>query len=494
MNILLIYPKYPDTFWSFKHALKFVAKKAANPPLGLITIASMLPVNWEKKLVDLNIESLKDRDIHWADYVFISAMNIQQRSVSEVVDRCNKYKTKVVAGGPLFTAEYQKFPNIDYFILNEAEITLPEFLNDLDNNELQKVYQTENYANLNETPLPDYSLIKSSKYNSLSIQFTRGCPFNCEFCDITALLGHKVRIKTSSQIIKELNNIYDSGWRKSIFFVDDNFIGNKRILKNDLLPKIIDWMYERNFPFYFTTEVSIDLADDEELMKLLVQAGFENVFVGIETPNEESLSECNKVQNKNRSLVQSVHKIQEYGIEVSGGFIVGFDSDQASVFQNQIDFIKNSGIITAMVGLLNAPKKTQLYKRLKKENRIVKDTSGNNTDFTLNFKPKMNENQLINGYKKIIRSIYSGESFYKRVTIFLKRFTPSTISKKKISIRLIFAFLKSIVILGVFDKFRKFYWELIFWSLLNRPQTLTKAVTYSIYGYHFRKIFRDHLN
>jgi radical SAM superfamily enzyme YgiQ (UPF0313 family) len=491
MKILLVYPKYPDTFWSFKHALKFVSKKAANPPLGLITIASILPVIWEKKLIDLNVELLKDQDILWADFVFISAMNIQQKSVHEIVDKCNNYETKVVAGGPLFTGEYQNFPQIDHFVLNEAEITLPNFLNDLENNELQRVYQTGEYANLKETPLPDYSLIKLSKYNSLSIQFTRGCPFNCEFCDITALLGHKVRIKTSNQIIGELNNIYDSGWRKSVFFVDDNFIGNKKFLKTDLLPKMIEWMMEKNYPFRYTTEASIDLADDVELMKLLVEAGFENVFVGIETTDEESLSECNKVQNKNRSLVESVHRIQEQGIEVSGGFIVGFDSDQASVFQNQIDFIRSSGIITAMVGLLNAPKKTQLYKRLTKENRIVKDTSGNNTDFTLNFKPKMDENQLIKGYKNIIRGIYSGESFYKRVSLFLKRFNPSETSKRKISPRLIIAFLKSIVVLGVVDKFRKFYWELIFWSLFNRPQVLTKAVTYSIYGYHFRKIFKE---
>jgi radical SAM superfamily enzyme YgiQ (UPF0313 family) len=491
MKILLVYPQYPDTFWSFKHALKFISKKAANPPLGLITVASILPENWEKKLIDLNVESLKSKDIIWADFVFISAMNVQLKSVFEIIWKCRSQKTKIVAGGPFFTAEYLRFSKIDHFILNEAEITLPKFLNDFNKGQLKRIYQTTEYAELRDSPLPDYSLIKQSKYSSLSIQYTRGCPYNCEFCDITALLGHRVRTKLPNQIINELNNIYDAGWRKSVFFVDDNFIGNKKILKDELLPLIIEWMKSKNYPFSFTTEASIDLADDNELMSLMIKAGFESVFIGIETTEEKSLTECSKIQNKNRSLVDSVRRIQDHGIEVSGGFIVGFDNDSKQVFQNQIDFIEKSGIITAMVGLLNAPRKTRLYKRLKNEGRIIQETSGNNTDYSLNFIPKMNTDELIKGYKKVLNKIYSGELYYKRVLEFLRRFYPTERVKKKISLSVIVAFVKSVIILGIVDKFRSSYWKLVFWSLFNRPQLLTKAITYSVYGYHFRKVFKE---
>ena len=273
--------------------------------------------------------------------------------------------------------------------------------------------------------MPDYSLVDISKYNTLNLQYTRGCPFNCEFCDITALLGHKVRTKSTAQVLLELDNIYLTGWRKNVFFVDDNFIGNARILKTDLLPALINWMNLHNYPFAFTTEASINLADDEELMEMMSEAGFSNVFIGIETTEEASLSECGKVQNKNRSLVDSVHKIQDHGFEVSGGFIVGFDNDSKSVFQNQIEFIKATGIVSAMVGLLNAPKRTRLYKRLKKEGRIVGESNGNNTDINLNFIPRMESNELLKGYRKVINGIYSGEAYYKRALLFIKRFEPN---------------------------------------------------------------------
>ncbi|NOY50284.1 MAG: B12-binding domain-containing radical SAM protein [Chlorobi bacterium] len=371
MNILLVYPQYPDTFWSFKHALKFVSKKAVNPPLGLITVASLLPKYWQKKLIDLNIESLKTKDILWADYVFISAMNVQSKSVIEIIDKCNSLNKKIVAGGPLFTENPDTFPKVDHFVLNEAEITLPEFLDDLINRKPKRVYQSEKFADLRTSPLPDYSLVKISKYNTLNLQYTRGCPFNCEFCDITALLGHKVRAKSTGQIINELDAIYKTGWQKNIFFVDDNFIGDKKVLKNELLPAIIEWMESRNHPFTFSTEASINLSDDDELMDLMTKAGFSTVFIGIETTEEASLSECGKSQNKNRNLVQSVLNIQKKGLEVLGGFILGFDNDSPSIFQKQIDFIQETGIISAMVGLLNAPKKTMLYKRLKDEGRII---------------------------------------------------------------------------------------------------------------------------
>ncbi len=491
MNILLVYPQYPDTFWSFKHALKFISKKAVNPPLGLITVSSMLPEGWHKKLIDLNIESLNNKDILWADYVFISAMNVQSKSAIEIINTCNSLNKKIVAGGPLFTEDPDNFPKVDHFVLNEAEITLPEFLYDLMCGVPKRMYHSKQFANLKETPLPDYSLVKTSKYSTLNIQYTRGCPFNCEFCDITALFGHKVRAKSTNQIINELENIYQTGWRKDIFFVDDNFIGNKKVLKNDLLPAMIKWMESRNYPFLFSTEASINLSDDEELMDLMTRAGFSDVFIGIETTEEASLYECGKTQNINRNLVHSVRKIQKQGLGVSAGFILGFDNDSPSVFQKQIDFIQETGIISAMVGLLNAPKKTRLYKRLKDEGRITNEISGNNTDFSLNFIPKMNKKTLIDGYKKVINGIYEGKEYYQRVLGFVKRFTPNERHKDKISLKLVIAFIRSIFKLGLFDKYRGQYWKLFFWTLFNRPKLMSLAITYTVYGYHFRKVFKE---
>lgn len=493
MNILLVYPKYPDSFWSFKHALKFVSKKAMNPPLGLITVASLLPGEWQKKLIDINVSKLRTKHILWADYVFISAISTQLKSANEIIKRCRQLNRKIVAGGPLFTEDPENFPNVDHLVLNEAEITLPQLVNDLKNGTGRKLYQSLGFPEITKSPLPDYSLLNTSKYVTLSIQYTRGCPFDCEFCDITALFGHKVRAKSTKQVLSELENIYNIGFRGNLFFVDDNFIGNKKILKTDLLPAMIDWMRKKNHPFIFITEASINLADDDKLMELMTQAGFSNVFVGIETPVKASLVECNKTQNKNRDLIQSVRKIQAAGIEVTAGFIVGFDSDPPSVFQKQIDFIQKSGIITAMVGLLNAPKKTRLYRRLKNEGRIISEWTGSNTDFTFNFIPKMNKKELINGYQKIIKGIYSCEPFHKRVLHFLKHYEPKVKNKTKVSFTEFMALLKSIVILGIFDNNRKYYWNIFFWSLFNRPKLFPLAIRYSIYGYHFRKVFKSGL-
>ena len=487
MKILLLYPKNPDTFWSFKHALKFISKKAVHPPLGLLTVAAMLPKKWNKKVIDMNVQKLKDEDIEWADYVFIGAMEVQKESVKKVLERCKAHSVKIVAGGPLFTASHEDFKDIDYFVLNEAEITLPIFLKDLKDNWAKHIYSTKEFPDIEKTPVPLFELINMKKYVSMNIQYSRGCPFDCEFCDITALFGRKVRTKTKYQISVELENLYNLGWRGNIFFVDDNFIGNKHKLKEEILPAIIYWMERRKYPFVFSTEASINLSDDEELMQMMVNAGFNSVFVGIETPNEDSLAECNKYHNKNRNLVNCVKKIQSFGMEVTGGFIVGFDNDPPSIFQRQIEFIQKSGIVTAMVGLLNAPKDTRLYHRLKKEKRLLKNTSGNNTDFSLNFTPKMDYTKLIEGYKKIIKGIYSVKPYYERVNKFLKECKPS--QKLRFHSSYPGAFFKSIWFLGIKDKGRIYYWKLFFWSLFRHPRLFPLAITFAIYGYHFRTIF-----
>jgi radical SAM superfamily enzyme YgiQ (UPF0313 family) len=301
-----------------------------------------------------------------------------------------------------------------------------------------------------------------------------------------------VRTKTTDQIILELDNLLKTGWRGNVFFVDDNFIGKKSVLKKDLLPSIIKWMQKNKYPFSYTTEASIDLSDDDELMHLMVEAGFTTTFIGIETPEEACLTECNKKQNINRDLVHSVKKIQSTGLEVSAGFIVGFDNDSPSVFQRQIDFIQSSGIITAMVGLLNAPKKTKLYQRLSKENRILHEWSGDNTDYSLNFIPAMNKHDLLKGYRKIISGIYSSKAYYSRVISFLKEYKPGAMGKTKVTFSRLMAFFKSIFIIGIFNKSRRYYWYLFFWSLFNRPKLFPLAITYSIYGYHYRKVFGEY--
>jgi radical SAM superfamily enzyme YgiQ (UPF0313 family) len=493
LKILMVYPHYPDTFWSFKHALKFIHKKAAFPPLGILTVAAMLPVEWEKKLVDINVNSLTDKDILWADYVFISAMAIQRESATEVIQRVKKLGVKIVAGGPLFTTEPDQFQEVDHLVLNEAEITLPIFLSDLASGKPQHMYRSDDHPTITRTPIPLWSLIKMKNYVSMNLQYSRGCPFNCEFCDITFLDGRIPRTKDQEQVVAEMEAIYQRGWRGSVFIVDDNFIGNKNKLKAETLPAIIAWQQKRKYPFTLFTEASINLVDDEELMQLMTKASFTRVFIGIETPNEASLNECSKNQNTSRDLVAAVKNIHNHGLEVMAGFIVGFDSDPASIFKTQINFIQKSGIVTAMVGLLNAPKGTRLYQRLKKENRLLKeDFTGDNMDSSLNFRPKMNRESLLSGYKHVLNTIYAPKQYYARIKTLLVEYKPkakSGLSQIRFNWKGQFAgFLNSIWFLGIVDKGRRYYWRLFASTLVKRPRSFPMFVTLAVYGYHFRKV------
>ena len=492
MKILLVYPKYPDTFWSFKHALKFTPCKALNTPLGLLTIAAMLPDEWEKRAVDMNTNRLTDKDIEWADYVFISAMIAQQKSAREVIGRCQRLGRKTVGGGPLFTTGYGTFDfsDVDYLVMNEAEITLPRFLADLENGCPQHLYQTDHRADITQTPIPDYSLIDLKKYASVTIQYSRGCPFDCEFCDIIILDGHKPRTKTRAQILAELDAVYNTGYRGNIFIVDDNFIGNRKKLKTEILPAMAAWQAQRKYPFTFLTEVSINLSDDDDLMRLMADVGFNTVFVGIETPNEESLAECNKFANKNRDLVSSVKRLQNYGFQVMGGFIVGFDSDPESIFKSQINFIQKSGIVTAMVGILMAPPETKLWHRLAKENRLLVGGTGDNTDGTTNMVPKMGFDILVEGYQHILHTIYSPKAYYDRIVTFLKEYRPSqrVSSRVKLEAYHLKALLKATFALGIKDPARWHYWRMISLSLRKYPRLIGLAVTLAIQGIHFRKV------
>ncbi|MBE0480529.1 MAG: B12-binding domain-containing radical SAM protein [Dehalococcoidia bacterium] len=493
MKILFVYPQYPDTFWSFRHALKFVSKKANFPPLGLLTVAAMLPAQWEKRLVDMNVSTLSAEDIKWADYVFIGAMAVQVNSTREIIARCKSLDARIVAGGPLFTTAHEEFDGVEHFVLDEAEITLPPFLADLAEGCPKQVYSSDQRPDITNTPVPLWSLLNMKHYSAMSIQYSRGCPFDCDFCDIVILNGRKPRTKAGQQVVEELDSLYRHGWRGSVFVVDDNFIGNKKELKDKVLPAIIEWSREKRYPFTFFTQASINLADDEQLMDLMTEAGFNRVFIGIETPNVDSLVECNKPQNMNRDLAASVKRIQNRGFEVQGGFVLGFDSDPVSIFASQIDFIQKTGVVTAMVSLLNAPRGTKLYQRLKRENRLLKDMSGDNTDFSINFIPHMPYETLINGYRHVLDTIYAPPNYCERVITFLKEYRPrKTTGVSRLRLSHLLSLAKALWFLGIMDKERRHFWRLLGLTLLKCPQRLPVSISLSVSGFHFRKVAEDY--
>ena len=491
MNVLMIYPEFPDTFWSFKHAMKFINKSASNPPLGLITVAALLPAKWNVKLVDLNLRQVRKNEWNWADMVFISAMAIQRSSVNNVITQCKARGKLIIAGGPLFTQEYESFSEIDHFVLNEAEMTLPEFLLDFSSSNLKRIYTSTKYPDIKTSPVPRFDLLQMNRYATMSIQYSRGCPYNCNFCNVTALFGHLPRVKTAEQIIRELNALYNAGWRSNVFFVDDNFIGNKRQIKTEILPALIEWRKEKT-GFLFITEASINLADDEELMNLLAEAGFTSVFIGIETPSVDGLIECHKTQNASRDMLDCVHRIQAHGIQVMAGFIIGFDSDKPTIFDEQYRFVQNSGIITAMVGLLQAPYGTKLFDQMQKEGRLLDGMNGDNVDGSTNIITKMDSVSLTKKYRILMRKLYSPGPFYARIDQFLKNFRPVT-RPVTIHFNEIAAFLKTIWYMGITGPDRWEYWRMIFNVLTRMPERFSIAIMLTVYGYHFRKVAELHL-
>ena len=487
MNILLIYPSYPATFWSFKYALSFINKKASFPPLGLMTIAAMMPKEWNKKLVDLNIKKLKKQDIEWADMVMISGMIVQKKSAQQVIAQVKALGKPVVAGGPLFTTGHQDFTDVDSFVLDEGEITFPLFLEDWKNGCVKPMYTSKERPDIRKTPVPDWSLIDLNQYSSVCVQFSRGCPFECEFCDIIIMNGRIPRTKTPAQMIAELDAVYESGWRGSVFIVDDNFIGNKRDVKQFLVV-LKEWQIRRKYPFSFITETSINLSEDIELMTMMRETNFKNVFVGLESPDPEGLKSCSKYQNVDKDLVESVKTIQRNGMGVWGGFIVGFDTDKPNIFEKMIEFIQKSGVVTAMVGLLMALPQTKLYNRLKEAGRLLFKSSGNNTDTSTNFRPNMNSDLLEKGYKQILKAIFSAKNYYNRIITFFKEYHPFKQIQYAKTKGKIGAFFKSVWRFGILDKGRMYFWKMIFWTLFHKPYLLVEAFTLSVFGYHFRKV------
>ena len=488
MKILLVYPEFPDTYWSFRHALKIEGKRAAFPPLGLLTVSSMLPENWERRLVDLNVETLWPDDIEWADIVMVSAMIVQNESLEKVVALCREMGKKVVVGGPYVSTSSERMPDADHIFIGEAETTLPEFINDLELGIARRIYEAEERPALTNTPVPDFSLIDMRHYSAMNVQYSRGCPFNCEFCDIIEIYGRVPRTKSNAQMLAELDALNATGWRGLVFIVDDNFIGNKKNVRL-FMPDLIEWSRANEYPFSFITEASVNLAEDDALLAQMEDAGFRRVFLGIETPVEESLKEAQKGQNTRRDLLESIHKIQSYGMEVMAGFIIGFDSDPEDIFDLQMKFIRESGIPLAMVGLLTALPDTQLWRRLQNERRLVDVSTGNNTDCTLNFVPRMDLDRLVEGYKRVVRNIYSPKEYYRRALDCLSRFHVNRIEPRKTSVlEDLRSFFSLIITLGVRDAARLDFWSYFYQLLRHHTHDVTHGLTLAAMGYHFRQV------
>src|SRR5882724_306609 len=487
MKVLLVNPQFPDTYWSFQHALPFEGKRCAFPPLGLLTVSALLPKTWEKRLVDLNVRSLKKSDIEWADMVFATAMLVQEDSLRSVVKRCKAAGKRVVIGGPYITTTIQELPEADHIFLGEAETTLPEFVKDLERGEPKRTYQAAERPPLAVTPIPDFHLADLKRYSAMSVQYSRGCPFNCEFCDIIEIYGRVPRTKSNHQMLAEMDALRDLGWRGTVFIVDDNFIGNKKNVRQ-LMPELAEWQERHGFPFSLLTEASVNLADDDDLLNVMQRAGFRRVFLGIETPVEESLKEAQKSQNRG-NLLDSVKKIQSYGMEVMGGFIVGFDNDPDDIFERQINFIRESAIPLAMVGLLTALPDTQLWRRLEKEGRLLGESTGNNTNCSLNFIPKMDAARLVAGYQSIMRTIYNPKEYYQRALDSLQRTSVPSWDPKELHVfRDVASFVRLTLRLGVLDRERKEFWRFFAAAIGKHRTQFADSMRLAAMGYHFRKL------
>ena len=486
MKILLIEPRTPETFWSLRHALRFVGRRAANPPLGLLTVAGMLPRAWECRLVDLNCSALDDADIRWADWVLVSGMEIHRRSVADIARRCHALDRKVIGGGPLFRSDPDLNPDVDHVVVGEAEEQVARLIEDLAAGRPAPLYETEGFPDLARTPIPRWDLLDLTRYATLSVQSCRGCPFDCEFCDVVALNGRKPRYKSPEQFVAELESLRILGWQGPVFVVDDNFIGDLRRCR-ELLHAIIAWRRRTAARMIFITEASVNMAAHPALLELMVRAGFKKVFLGLETPNAESLRECRKAQNLKENLTGSVRVIQEAGLEVMGGFIIGFDSDEADIFQRQFEFIQQAGVVTAMVGLLQALPRSRLYRRLAAEGRLRKDGDGNNTTTAMTFEPRLDRDFLEEGYRKLVRRLYEPGNYSRRILTFLESHRMKG-PRERVTWRDVRAVLRSFWVQGVATPGRRAYWRFLATALYRYPGQFGVAITLVIMGHHFRRV------
>ncbi len=507
-HALLVYPEYPPSYWGANFALEIFGIKAAFPPLSLLTVAAMFPRGYDLRVVDMNVTSLEEADLEWADLVLTSSMVVQRDSLRTVIERCNQAGVPVVAGGPYPTSYHDEITGVDYFVLDEAEEIFPGFLRDLQNGTAKAIYREPRKPDVSLTPVPRFDLIDLKAYHSMCVQFSRGCPFDCEFCDIIQLYGRIPRTKSPEQMVNEFDALYRLGWRGPLFLVDDNFISNKRdALK--LLPVLAEWQKARGYPFALFTEATVNLARMEGLMDVMIEAGFNSVFLGIETPNPEALIKMKKAQNTSKQdedyLLHSVRKIQEKGMRVDGGFILGADGDDDDerAFDAQIDFIREAGIPMAMAGLLNVLKGTDLYKRLKRENRLLDEPTGtggtvianlSGVNVNLNFKPEMDPEILFEGYRRVITTLYDPtlENYFTRCLTLFKHLKPVPHLLKSSTRNALFVAMMAVRRRLSAEQIPA-YGRFIAKISKDHPRMLPEAIHLASLGYHFEKITRQQI-
>jgi radical SAM superfamily enzyme YgiQ (UPF0313 family) len=493
-NILLVYPEIPkNTYWSFEYALPFIGKKCSMPPLSLITVAAFFPDTCRLKLVDMNIEPLNEEDIKWADAVFVSAMIVQKKSLKTVINMCNRLEKPVIAGGPYPTTSHEEIAGVDHFLLGEVEESFLNFFEDLINGTAKRIYPAPSPPALSNMAIPRFDLLNLDAYASMSIQYSRGCPFRCEFCDIWMIYGNRSRVKSAENMIKEIDTLYRLGWRRSIFIVDDNFIGNKQRVKKEMLPALEKWQQDHDFVYRFFTEASINLAYDDELIDAMRDTGFNEVFIGIETPSRKALRETGKIQNLKMDMLQAVRKIQGKGLEVMGGFVVGFDSDKEDIFDRQIAFIQQAGIPQAMIGILTALPATKLYHRLEKQGRILDVADGNNThNMDTNFITQMGREKLKNGYGKVLETLYDYnlKNYFTRCSTCLDHLGENKLYNRKIYWGEIRTAFKSIL-KQTFTPYGYQYWKFLIRNIAKHPKKFSEFMRMAIQGHHFRMITQE---
>ncbi len=489
MRVLLIYPLFPKSFWSFEKTLALVGKKALLPPLGLITVAAILPKTWEFKLGDRNIGEITESEWNWAELVIISGMIVQKEDLLAQIKAAKQRNLPVAVGGPYATTSPQEVEaaGADYLVLDEGEITLPMFVKAIAQGKKSGTFRATEKPAVTETPIPRYDLLQLSAYDNMSVQFSRGCPFQCEFCDIIVLYGRKPRTKTPTQLLKELEFLYDLGWRGGVFMVDDNFIGNKRNVKI-LLRELRVWMKEKDYPFSFDTEASVDLAKDEELMELMVDCSFKKVFLGIETPDEDSLALTQKYQNTRDPLSESVDKITRSGLQVMAGFIIGFDGEKPGAGDRIVRFVEQTGIPMAMFSMLQALPDTALWHRLEKEGRLIQRGANINQTTLMNFVPTRPIEDIAHEYIDSFWKLYEPERYLDRaLRYFMKLGTPKHSGKRKITPQVISALLTIFWRQGVVGSTRWKFWRNFFTLMLHNYRVVPFYLIVCAYLEHFNE-------
>lgn len=488
MRVLLVYPRFPKSFWSFEEALALVNRKTFLPPLGLITVAAILPQEWEFKLVDCNVREVTSTEWEWADLVILSAMIVQKEDFNAQIQIAKQYGKPVAVGGPYPTALPQEAEasGADYLILDEGEITLPMFVEALERGETSGKFRTDEKPDVTETPIPRYDLLDMDAYDNMSAQFSRGCPFQCEFCDIIVLYGRKPRTKTPAQLIAELERLYELGWQRSIFVVDDNFIGNKRNVKL-LLRELKVWMAEHNYPFTLNTEASVDLAQDTELMDLMVEANFNSVFLGIETPDESSLVLTKKHQNTRDPLSEAVKTIMRHGLRVTAGFIIGFDGEKPQAGDRIIEFVENTSITLAMFSMLQALPDTALWHRLAKEGRLLGQGANINQTTLMNFTPTRPIEEIAKEYVHAFWELYDPQNYLDRAYHQYLLIGEPKHNRKSRGINL--TTLRAMLLIfwrqGIVRKTRWTFWKYLFHMYYAKPKLWQSYLSLCALGEHF---------